>query len=65
MGSRGTHTLLGKTMKPRVLTLYLSLGGLVLTAAIVATFAWTAKATPTDTSQQPKNNMIFNWGSSS
>lgn len=52
-------------MKPRVLTLYLSLGGLVLTAAIVATFAWTAKATPTDTSQQPKNNMIFNWGSSS
>ena len=55
----------GKTMKPRVLALYLGLAGLALTAAIIAAFAFNASHTQKVKDAQPKNNMVFNWGSSS
>ena len=52
-------------MKPRVLALYLGLAGLALTAAIIAAFAFNASHTQKAKDTQPKNNMVFNWGSSS
>jgi hypothetical protein len=52
-------------MTPRVLTLYLGLGCLLLIAAIVAAFAWTESHAKKPSHIEPKNNMVFNWGSSS
>jgi hypothetical protein len=53
-------------MKPRFLTLYLSLVTLVLIAAAIVTgFALTASDAKKAPSIPPKNNLIFNWGSSS
>lgn len=51
-------------MKPRVLTLILGLIGLLLTGAITAAFAYNYKD-EVPKSSKPKNEMVFNWGSSS
>jgi hypothetical protein len=51
-------------MKPRVLTLIFGLVGLLLTGVISVSFAYSYK-NETPKSPKQKNEVIFNWGSSS